>query len=96
MSPRIICAISVSLTLLLSTAAQAGSVTAESIWSSGNARTRAIRQMPRGAEVIRTRCREFEVGIGNFRYRCTVDYEESPDENPNVPSTPAGSPEGTL
>ncbi|KMM17714.1 hypothetical protein [Synechococcus sp. GFB01] len=68
------------LLLLLSAAApsRAGSVTAESVWDRDNALQRARQQLPRGAVVGRERCQIVEVGRGNDRYRCTIDYSMPP------------------
>ena len=71
-----------ALSLLIGPAALAGSVTDESVMSKGNAIGRAMSQIPRNAVVTRKRCREISVGIGNFRYRCTIWYEDAPPEQP--------------
>lgn len=78
-------ALSLSGLLLTTAAARAGSVTAESVWDSSDARQRALEQVPRGATVTRSRCQDFEVGGLNSRYRCTVTYSEA------SPAEPAGS-----
>jgi hypothetical protein len=64
---------------------RAGSVTAESVMGRQNALARAMEQMPRGAQVIRKRCEEISVGIGNYRDRCTVWYEEAPEPRQTSP-----------
>ena len=71
-----------ALSLLIGPAALAGSVTDESVMSRRNAIGRAMSQIPRNAVVTRKRCREISVGIGNFRYRCTIWYEDAPPEQP--------------
>jgi hypothetical protein len=63
--------------LLASQAARAGSVTAESVRDSNDARQRALELVPKGATVTRNRCQEFEVGGFNSRYRCTVFFSDS-------------------
>jgi hypothetical protein len=74
--------------MMISPAARAGSVTAESVMDANNARQRALQQVPRNATVTRSRCRDFSVGTGNFRYRCTVWYEAAPPADPS-PSSPS-------
>jgi hypothetical protein len=59
-------------------AAWAGSSTAESVWDLGNARQRALSQVPTGATITGTRCETVNVGIGNYRYICTVTYTDAP------------------
>jgi hypothetical protein len=56
--------------------AQAGSVTASSIWNKSNAIERARQQLPAGAVVTAERCQETEVGMGNYRYLCTVEFSQ--------------------
>ena len=56
--------------------AQAGSVTAESVWDRTNAIQRARSQLPAGASVTRTQCTEVNVRDGNYRYICTLDYAD--------------------
>jgi hypothetical protein len=34
--------------------------------------------MPAGSTVTGTRCEVISVGMGNDRYRCTVEYSSSP------------------
>jgi len=71
-------------------AAQAGSVTAESIWDQNNALQRAQEQVPRGATVTGSQCTEVNVRTGNYRYICTVTYTETPPAaaSPNESSAP--------
>jgi hypothetical protein len=52
----------------------AGSVTADSVWDQNDARQRALEQIPAGSTVTGTRCEVISVGMGNDRYRCTVEY----------------------
>lgn len=49
-------------------------VTAQSIWGQADAIQRASQLLPRDVQVIRTRCTEVNVGIGNFRSICTLIY----------------------
>ena len=63
--------------LLALPAARAGSVTAESVRDSNDARQRALELVPRGATMTRSRCQDFEVGGFNSRYRCTVFFNDS-------------------
>lgn len=93
-SPASVSVIGLMLALFLPLPAQAGSVTAESIWSRNDARSRALQQVPTDAKVIRTRCRETQVGIGNFRYRCSLEYEAVPSEMPEGSTLPTGQPDG--
>ncbi|MFM7651819.1 MAG: hypothetical protein ACKO5M_02670 [Vulcanococcus sp.] len=80
---------------LMATPAQAGSVTAESIWDRSNAIQRAQSQLPAGATVTRSECTVVNVRTGNYRYICTVFYADPPATaapaapNPNAPSAPA-------
>ena len=60
---------------LLIPAAQAGSITASSIWDKNNAIERAQEQMPAGAAVTAKRCQEIEVR-GYTRYSCTVEFTQ--------------------
>lgn len=71
----------------LSPAAHAGSATASSIWNKTNALARARQQLPPGAIVTSEHCQEVEVGVGNIRYLCTVEFSVAP-----VSTTPAPSP----
>jgi hypothetical protein len=57
--------------------ARAGEVTAESIWDRDDATRQALRRLPPGARVRRTRCQLIGVR-GNDRYRCTVFYADPP------------------
>jgi len=63
----------------------AGSSTADSVWDEENARQRAIEQIPAGAVVGTTDCESFSVGIGNTRYRCTVNYTPAAPSNEASP-----------
>ena len=65
----------VSALPLLIPAAQAGSITASSIWDKNNAIERAQEQMPTGAVVTATRCQEIEVR-GYTRYSCTLEFNQ--------------------
>ena len=67
-----------ALALALAPAAQAGSITAESIWDKKNAIQRAQEQLPANATVTNTRCTVVNVRIGNYRYICTLDYTTTP------------------
>lgn len=67
-------------------AARAGSATASSIWNKTNALARARQQLPPGAIVTAEHCQEVEVGIGNIRYLCTVEF--SPVEFSPAPAAP--------
>lgn len=89
---------STGLLLLLAAPAQAGSVTAESVWDRSNAIQRARSQLPAGASVTGTRCTDVNVRNGNDRYICTLDYvipapAQAPAPatapSPNAPSAPA-------
>jgi hypothetical protein len=55
-------------------AAQAGSITAESIWDQKNAIERAQQQLPANATVTNTNCTVVNVRTGNYRYICTLEY----------------------
>jgi hypothetical protein len=68
-------------------AARAGSATASSIWNKTNALARARQQLPPGAVVTGEHCQEVEVGIGNIRYLCTVEFSPAP-----AVSTPSSTP----
>lgn len=59
-------------------AARAGSATASSIWNKTNALDRARQQLPPGAVVTAEHCQEVEVGMGNIRYLCTVEFSPAP------------------
>ena len=58
---------------LLNAPAQAGSITASSIWDKNNAVERAQEQMPAGAVVTAKRCQEIDVR-GYTRYSCTLEF----------------------
>jgi hypothetical protein len=75
---------------LLSAPARAGSITASSIWNRSNALERAREQLPLEATVTTERCQEVEVGIGNIRYLCTVEFQ--PANSPSPALGPATSP----
>lgn len=68
-------------------AARAGSATASSIWNKTNALAWARQQLPPGAVVTGEHCQEVEVGIGNIRYLCTVEFGPAP-----AISTPSSTP----
>jgi hypothetical protein len=73
----LICAAAIVAALpFLTLPAQAGSVTASSIWDKSNAIERARQQLPAGAVVTAERCQETEVGMGNYRYLCTVEFSQ--------------------
>jgi hypothetical protein len=79
-------------TALTAAPAQAGSVTAESIWDKRNALQRAQSQVPAGSAVTRTECTEVNVRTGNYRYICTVFFTPAPTgaaSTPSAPSAPA-------
>jgi hypothetical protein len=91
-SQRLLLGLLAVLSTSATPAAWAGSSTAESIWDLGNARQRALSQVPTGATVTGTRCETVNVGIGNYRYICTVTYSEappSPSPNPNGANAPS-------
>ncbi len=66
--------------------ARSGSVSADSVWDRGNALQRARQLVPRGAIPGRHRCQEMTVGMGNYRYRCTVEFSQ--------PASPLPGPAG--
>ncbi|WP_231596350.1 hypothetical protein [Synechococcus sp. CBW1108] len=70
-------AVMVAALPLLNPAAQAGSITASSIWDKNNAIARAQEQMPAGAVVSAKRCQEIEVR-GYTRYLCTLEFTQRP------------------
>ena len=72
-------------------AARAGSATASSIWNKTNALARARQQLPPGAVITGEHCQEVEVGIGNIRYLCTVEFSPAPAV-PTPATTPTPSP----
>jgi hypothetical protein len=95
--PGLVTSVGLSAPLLLlglALVARAGSITAESIWDRTNAIQRAQSQLPAGATVTRTTCTEVNVRTGNYRYICTLDYQEPPPASaapaatPNAPSAP--------
>ena len=63
-----------STACLVAGPACAASVTADSVWDQNDARQRALEQVPKGSTVTGTRCEVISVGMGNDRYRCTVEY----------------------
>jgi hypothetical protein len=65
--------------------ALAGSSTAESVWSRENALERARQGVPEGATITGDHCQEMEVGMDNYRYRCTVEYDPAATDGPTVP-----------
>ena len=69
--------------------AQAGSVTAESIWDRTNAIQRATSQIPQGATVTGSSCQEVDLRGGSTRYICTVTYSSAP---PAAAPQPAATP----
>jgi len=73
---------------LLAPAARAGSATASSIWKKSNALQRARQQMPAGAIVTAERCQEVEVGMGNIRYLCTVEFSTPTPGQPSAQPAP--------
>jgi hypothetical protein len=82
--------LSALLLALVAAPAQAGSITAESIWDKGNAIQRAQSQVPAGATVTRTECTVVNVRTGNYRYICTVFFSDAPaPASPSAPSAPA-------
>ncbi len=64
------------LTLLLAAAlpVQAGSITAESVWSEDDATQRAEVQVPKNSTVTDTQCETIQVRNSD-RYRCTVFFK---------------------
>jgi hypothetical protein len=67
-----------ALVLAVAPQAQAGSITAESMWDKQNAIERAQEQLPANATVTNTHCTVVNVTTGNYRYICTVDYSTTP------------------
>jgi hypothetical protein len=57
--------------------AWAGNATAESVWDRNDARQRALQQVPRGATVTGTQCKDISVS-DDSRYRCTVFFAAPP------------------
>jgi pyocin large subunit-like protein len=81
-----------ALSLGLTPAARAGSITAESIWEKSNAIQRAQQQLPANATVTDTRCTVVNVRTGNYRYICTLEYTTTPSSPaPSSPSPTNGS-----
>jgi hypothetical protein len=78
-----------ALLLGFSPAAQAGSITAESIWDKKNAIQRAQEQLPANATVTNTHCTVVNVRIGNYRYICTLDYTTTPAATPPSSASPS-------
>lgn len=79
-----------ALPMAITPAALAGSVTAESIWDKSNAIQRAQSQLPAGASITRTECTVVNVRTGNYRYICTVFFNDAPTvPNPSAPNAPA-------
>ncbi len=67
----------------------AASVTADSVWDQNDARQRALEQVPKGSTVTGTRCEVISVGMGNDRYRCTVEYSRGGAPDPAAPGQAA-------
>ena len=92
--PRWLTALSLAgaLSLGLTPAARAGSITAESIWDKTNAIQRAQQQLPANATVTNTRCTVVNVRTGNYRYICTLEYSTAPSSpTPSSPTPTNGS-----
>ncbi|EAQ74608.1 MULTISPECIES: hypothetical protein [unclassified Synechococcus] len=86
LAPWLLC-VAVALPCLAWVApARSGSVSADSVWDRGNALQRARQLVPRGAIPGRHRCQEMTVGMGNYRYRCTVEFSQ--------PASPLPGPAG--
>ncbi|WP_255441498.1 MULTISPECIES: hypothetical protein [unclassified Synechococcus] len=85
-------AAAVLLSLVGLAPARSGSVSADSVWDKGNALQRARQLVPRGAVPGRHRCQEMTVGMGNYRYRCTVEYSQPEPLQPLQPDDPQPSP----
>ena len=77
------------LTVLGTAPCLAGSVTAESILDKRNVLQRAQSQLPAGSTVTRTECSVVNVGIGNYRYICTLFFTDPPADAAPTPSTPS-------
>lgn len=75
-----------ALALSLNPAAQAGSITAESIWDKKSAIERAQSQLPANATVTNTHCTVVNVRIGNYRYICTLEYTTTPSSESSAPA----------
>ncbi|MEN9540041.1 MAG: hypothetical protein RLZZ459_132 [Cyanobacteriota bacterium] len=67
-----------ALLLGFNPAAQAGSITTESIWDKKNAIERAQQQLPANATVTSSQCTVVNVRTGNYRYICTLEYTTAP------------------
>ena len=80
-----------ALLLGFSPAAQAGSITAESIWDKKNAIERAQQQLPANATVTNTNCTVVNVRTGNYRYICTLEYTSAPAAAPSSATPSSGS-----
>ena len=52
----------------------AGSVTSDSVWNEDAALRQAENKVPRGRQIVDSRCEELQVRESS-RYRCTVIYE---------------------
>jgi hypothetical protein len=78
-----------ALLLGLSPAAQAGSITTESIWDQKNAIERAQQQLPANATVTSTKCTVVNVRTGNYRYICTLEYTTAPAAPAPSSATPS-------
>ncbi|MCT0248441.1 hypothetical protein [Synechococcus sp. CS-205] len=85
-------AAAVLLSLVGLAPARSGSVSADSVWDKGNALQRARQLVPRGAVPGRHRCQEMTVGMGNYRYRCTVEYSQPEPRQPLQADDPQPSP----
>ena len=72
-----------------SPAAQAGSITAESIWDKKNAIERAQQQLPANATVTSSKCTVVNVRTGNYRYICTLEYTTAPAAPTPSSATPS-------
>jgi hypothetical protein len=75
-----LCAAAALPCLVWVTPARSGSVSADSVWSRDDALQRARQLVPRGAIPGRHRCQEMTVGMGNYRYRCNVEFSQPPAE----------------
>ena len=78
-----------ALLLGFSPVAQAGSITAESIWDKKNAIERAQEQLPAHATVTNTHCTVVNVRTGNYRYICTLEYTTAPAAPAPSSATPS-------
>ncbi|QPN56140.1 hypothetical protein I1E95_13635 [Synechococcus sp. CBW1107] len=75
---RALCAAAALPCLIWVAPAHCGSVSADSVWSRDDALQRARQLVPRGAIPGRHRCQELTVGMGNYRYRCSVEFSQPP------------------